>query len=196
MIDTAGLPLVDPQRRLTEPEGIFRTSKPRAAMIDYINGIPSSLRHSLRMFPDVCGLETSAVDGNKRKETENMETTTTVETVSVNFTDNPFVVVLCIAVLVAVIAGTWKVFTKAGVPGWHSLIPILSTYDLCKIALKDSVGLLTVLCVLLPLVMIYPCIKLAKAFGKGTGFGVCLYLFSFIAYPILGFGDAEYLGPQ
>ena len=30
----------------------------------------------------------------------------------------------------------------------------------------------------------------------GTGFGILLFLFSFIGYPILGFGDAEYLGPQ
>ncbi len=121
---------------------------------------------------------------------------TSVETVSVNISDNPIVLALCIAIVVAVLAGMWKVFSKAGVPGWHSLIPILSTYDICKIALRDSVGLMTVLCIFLPLVMIYPCIKMAKAFGKGTGFGVCLFFFSCIAYPILGFSDAEYIGPQ
>ncbi len=80
--------------------------------------------------------------------------------------------------------------------GWHSLIPILNVYDICKIALKENVGLFTVLSVFFPIVLIYPSIQLAKAFGKGTGFGICLFLFSFVCYPILGFGDAEYIGPQ
>ena len=109
---------------------------------------------------------------------------------------SPIANIISLILFVLAIVGMWKVFVKAGIPGWHCLIPILSTYDICKIALRDSVGLFTVLSILIPLVMIYPCIKLAKAFGKGTGFGVCLFLFSFIAYPILGFGDAQYLGPQ
>ncbi|MCR5136325.1 MAG: DUF5684 domain-containing protein [Oscillospiraceae bacterium] len=109
---------------------------------------------------------------------------------------NPIVTVIALIILVIDVIALWKIFVKAGVPGWHSIIPILSTYDLCKIALKDSVGLFTVLCILFPIVLIYPCLKLANAFGKGTGFGICLFLFSFIAYPILGFGDAEYYGPQ
>ena len=111
-------------------------------------------------------------------------------------TQSPIVNIISLAICVLAIAGMWKVFVKAGIPGWHSLIPILNVYDICKISLTDSVGLFTVLSVLIPLVLIYPTIKLAKAFGKGTGFGVCLFLFGFVAYPILGFGDAEYLGPQ
>jgi hypothetical protein len=38
-------------------------------------------------------------------------------------------------------------------------------------------------------------IDLAKSFGQGTGFGCLLVLFSFVMIPILGFGDAQYLGP-
>ena len=109
---------------------------------------------------------------------------------------SPVFNIIALVLLVVALAGAWKIFVKAGVPGWHSIIPILNTYDLCKIALKDSVGLFTVLSILVPIVFIYPCIKLAKAFGKGTGFGICTFLFSFDCYPILGFGDAEYLGPQ
>lgn len=40
--------------------------------------------------------------------------------------------------------------------------------------------------------MIIVGIEVAKAFGKGTGFGVGLALFSFVFYPLLGFGDAVY----
>ena len=109
---------------------------------------------------------------------------------------SPVANIISLILCIIAIAGAWKVFVKAGIPGWHSLIPILSTYDICKIALRDSVGLFTVLRILIFPVFIYPCIKLAKSFGKGTGFGILLFLFSFIAFPILGFGDAEYLGPQ
>ncbi len=119
-----------------------------------------------------------------------------MENYSSNYQSNPVANVIMLVLFVVAIAGAWKMFVKAGIPGWHSLIPILSTYDMCKIALRDSVGLFTVLSILLPIVFIYPCIKLAKAFGKGTGFGIVLFLFSFIGFPILGFGDAQYLGPQ
>ena len=111
-------------------------------------------------------------------------------------TSSPVLNIISLIISILAIAGMWKVFVKAGVPGWHSIIPILNIYDVCKIALRDSVGLFTVLSILVFPVYIYPCIKLAKSFGKGTGFGICLFLFSFITYPILGFGDAEYLGPR
>ena len=120
-----------------------------------------------------------------------------METTTYSYSSSsPIPGIICLILAVVAIVGVWKVYKKAGVPGWHSIIPILSTYDLCKISLKDSVGLFTVLSILLPIVLIYPSIKLAKSFGKGTGFGIFLFLFGFIAYPILGFGDAEYLGPQ
>ena len=37
-------------------------------------------------------------------------------------------------------------------------------------------------------------IKLAKAFGKGTGFGVLTFFFAPICLAVLGFGSAEYEG--
>ena len=36
--------------------------------------------------------------------------------------------------------------------------------------------------------------KLSRAFGKGTGFGLCLFLFGPIARLVLGFGKARYVG--
>ena len=113
-----------------------------------------------------------------------------------NYQSNTTVNIILLVLGIITVIGTWRVFVKAGVPGWHSLIPILSTYDICRIAMTENVVLFTVLSILLPVVYIYPCLKLAKAFGKGTGFGICLFLFYFIAFPVLGFGDAEYLGPQ
>ena len=111
-------------------------------------------------------------------------------------TSSPIVNIISLAIAILSIIGMWKVFVKAGVPGWHSLIPFLNIYDICKISLPENAGLFTVLGILFAPVLIYPYIKLANAFGKGTGFGICLFLFGFITFPILGFGDAEYLGQQ
>ena len=45
------------------------------------------------------------------------------------------------------------------------------------------------------IIWIILCIDLAKSFGKGAGFGIGLILLSFIFFPILGFGSAQYQGP-
>ncbi len=119
-----------------------------------------------------------------------------MENYTYTYQSSPIANIIFLALCILAAIGIWKIFTKAGIPGWHSLIPILNIYDLCKIALRDNVGLFTVLSIVLPVVFVYPCIKLAKAFGKGTGFGIVLFLFSFIGFPILGFGDDQYLGPQ
>lgn len=37
---------------------------------------------------------------------------------------------------------------------------------------------------------------LAKSFGKETGFGIGLFFLGFIFFPMLGFGDAKYIGPN
>lgn len=36
---------------------------------------------------------------------------------------------------------------------------------------------------------------IAKAFSKGPGFGIGLWLLSFVFVPILGFGSAQYSAP-
>ena len=100
---------------------------------------------------------------------------------------------LYLALIVFVIAGFWKVFVKAGHPGWAAIVPIYNIYILLKIAGKPGWWLLLFFIPVVSLViMILVSIEVAKAFGKGGGFGVGLALLSFIFYPILGFGDAKY----
>lgn len=104
---------------------------------------------------------------------------------------------ILLAVLVLIIIGTWKVFTKAGKPGWASLIPFYSQYCLWDISCGTGWFFLLTL---IPCVGIfagfYVNIKLAQAFGKGIGYGILLILLGGIFYPVLGFGSAEYIGPQ
>jgi hypothetical protein len=87
----------------------------------------------------------------------------------------------------------WKVFTKAGQPGWASLIPIYNAYILMKVAGKP--GWWVILC-LIPIVQIVigiiACIGVAQNFGKGGGFAAGLILLPVVFFPILGFGSATY----
>ena len=44
--------------------------------------------------------------------------------------------VIWLAIVVLVVAGLWKVFVKAGEPGWAALVPIYNLVVLLKIAGK------------------------------------------------------------
>lgn len=101
-----------------------------------------------------------------------------------------------LALVVVVIAGGWKMFVKAGQPGWGILIPIYNAYLLCKIAGRPGWWLLLLLIPIVNVVVgIILWIDVAKSFGKGVGFAMGLIFLGFIFIPILGFGDAQYQGP-
>ena len=107
-----------------------------------------------------------------------------------------FCVVIWLAVVVLTIAGMWKVFSKAGQPGWAVLVPILNIYFLLKAAGKPGWWLLLMFIPIVGLVIgIMTIMALAERFGKGGGFALGLILLPFIFYPILGFGDAQYSPP-
>jgi len=101
--------------------------------------------------------------------------------------------VLEIAIIVVVIIGLWKTFEKAGKPGWASIIPFYNLYVLTEIAGRPILWfiLLLIPCVNI-IAHIVVSIDVAKNFGKDTLYGVGLFLFPFIFYPMLGFGDAKY----
>ncbi len=95
-----------------------------------------------------------------------------------------------------ILVALWKVYEKAGKPGWAALIPFYNAYVLLKIAGRPGWWLLLILVPLVNLVItIIVALDVAKAFGKGTGFGIGLFFLSFIFYPILGFGSATYRPP-
>lgn len=101
-----------------------------------------------------------------------------------------------VALIVFLIVAEWKVYTKAGQPGWAVLIPIYNFYVLLKIVGKPGWWLLLMLVPLVNIVIaIYVIHLLSKSFGQGTGFTFGLIFLSFIFYPILGYGAAKYVGP-
>jgi len=113
---------------------------------------------------------------------------------AVLFTGTFMIVIL--AIVVVMIASLWKVFTKAGQPGWAAIVPFYNLIVLCQIVGRPLWWI--VLC-LIPFVnfviVILVYIDLAKSFGKSTGFGLGIFFLGFIFLPILGFGSAKYVGP-
>lgn len=96
---------------------------------------------------------------------------------------------------ILMIAAWWKIFSKAGQPGWAAIIPIYNWIVWCKIVGRPAWWVLLLL-ICFPVFFIILLIDLAKSFGKGVGFAIGLILVSIIFFPILGFGSATYQGPS
>ena len=134
------------------------------------------------------------------------------------------VLIACLVFYIIRAIGYWKVFVKAGKPGWHSLIPYLNTWDQIDLAWnskmawvnlgltlltsimspimqnnQDSTVLVIIACILVGALFIIDFIntyKTSKAFGKGIAFFIGLLFLNPIFIIILGFGDSEYQGRQ
>src|SRR5207253_5485998 len=101
------------------------------------------------------------------------------------------VALVWLAVALLWIAAMWKVFTKAGEPGWAAIIPIYNYVVIDRIAGRPTWWI--VLWIFLgPIPYIITAFDIAKRFGKGGGFAVGLILLPFIFYPMLAWGDAQY----
>ena len=113
----------------------------------------------------------------------------------------------------------WKIFTKARIPGWHSIIPILNIWDHYKLSWQGMFGVLFMVLVCLSgmltgtensilrviatvaslgsaAIRIICSFKLSKCFGHGVGFAIGLILLEPVFMLILGFSHDRYLGPQ
>lgn len=114
----------------------------------------------------------------------------------------------------------WKIFAKAGKPGWHAFIPILNVIDEYDLSWNSGMGILFLFATFISnyvtnsrdaqglivtlgslagavvlVLHIMQSLKLAKCFGKGTGYGIFLIILGPLARIILGLSDAEYIGP-
>lgn len=104
--------------------------------------------------------------------------------------------IIWLAIAVVVIIGVWKVFEKAGKPGWAAIIPIYNYIVLLEIIGKPVWWVILLFIPIANIIVLFIIsFKLAEAFGKSAGFGIGLVFLSFIFYPMLGFGSAEYQGP-
>ena len=106
------------------------------------------------------------------------------------------IIILYLAIVVTIIAAMWTIYSKAGQPGWASLVPIYNIIVLLEIVGKPWWWLF-LMCIpvvnLIILIMVYH--NLSLSFGKGSGFTAGIIFLGMIFIPMLAFGDAKYVGP-
>ena len=104
--------------------------------------------------------------------------------------------IIALAVCVFLLVCEWKLFKKAGKPGWACIVPFYNLYVLFDIIYGKGIKFLLLLVPILNVIIsVAVSIRTAQVYGKGTGLGVLNLFFPFIVLPILAFGDAEYKGP-
>lgn len=105
------------------------------------------------------------------------------------------VLVFYLAFVVLMIASMWKIFTKAGKPGWAAIVPIYNIIIMLEIVGKPTwwiiLMLIPIVNIVVALILMH---QLSLSFGKDIGFTIGLILLGFIFIPILAFGDAKYVG--
>jgi hypothetical protein len=101
------------------------------------------------------------------------------------------IMIVWLAILVLMIAAMWKVFTKAGEPGWAAIVPIYNYVVIDRIAGRPTWWIILWLFIG-PIPYIVTALDIAKRFGKGAGFAVGMIILPFVFWPMLAFGDASY----
>ena len=93
---------------------------------------------------------------------------------------------------VLMLISLWKVYTKAGKPGWASIIPIYNIIVLLEIT---GLPVWYIALMFIPFANIYAMFKiyieLAHKFGKSTGFGLGMIFLPIICLPILAFSKQK-----
>ncbi len=121
-------------------------------------------------------------------------------------------ILICVIILAIVTIAEWRMFKKAGQPGWAAVIPFYNDYINYKIFWGN--GWLFLLSLVLGVVHYIPIIgviasiisllfygatqyKKSESFGHGIVFAVGLFICPVVFELILGFGRDRYLGiPQ
>lgn len=102
--------------------------------------------------------------------------------------------VLTFAVYVVIVVALWRVFSKAGYPGWLAIIPIVNVFTLVKVAgFSAWFGLLYIVPIVGFVFHLIVSLRVGRAFGHGAVFSVFfLWIFYIIGFFVVGFGSDTY----
>ena len=107
------------------------------------------------------------------------------------------VVVLVALPVMQLVVPTWRIYVKAGEPGWASIVPLFSQYTLCSVVGRPVWWLIFLLIPYVNFVFwLIVAMDLARVFSRSKAFGIGLWLLPFVFLPILGYGSAEYTAPS
>lgn len=100
---------------------------------------------------------------------------------------------VALVVILAYPISLWKLYAKAGEPGWSALIPIYNLFIWIRIARRPVWWIVLLLFPVINFIIsLVIGISFAKQFGKDWLWGVGTILLGFVFYPLMAFGDAEY----
>ena len=103
---------------------------------------------------------------------------------------------IALAVTVLLLVGFWKVFVKAGKPGWAAIVPFYNLYCMYEISFGNGWLFLLSFVPCVNIVMgVIMNVKLAQAFGQSGAYALGLIFLPYVFVPMLGFGSAQYYGP-
>jgi hypothetical protein len=109
------------------------------------------------------------------------------------------VVMWLIGAILAVISiiSLWKLFVKAGKPGWAALVPIYNIVVMLEIVGRPVWWVFLYFVPVVSLVAsVIVTLDFAKSYGKDLVFGILMILFPVPMYPILAFSKStQYVGP-
>lgn len=104
--------------------------------------------------------------------------------------------VIYVAVIALLLVSMWKLFARAGKPGWASIIPFYNNIVMLEIAGKPIWWFFMLFVPIANIVFGFLTLyHFSKAYGKAEGFSIGVALLGFIFIPLLAFSDAKYQGP-
>lgn len=109
-----------------------------------------------------------------------------------------FGLLIGLLLIIAIIIGMWKLFEKAGKPGWASIVPFYNFWVMGEIiygpsgAWKPLLSFLPVVGGIFSLLFMF---RFAQVFGKDVVFCILTLFFPYVCLPLMGFGSDSYNGP-
>lgn len=98
-----------------------------------------------------------------------------------------------LVLIILMVVSMWKIYTKAGKPGWASIIPIYNIVVFLEIVKKPIWWIFLMFIPFVNMILgVYLAHRLSRSFGRDIGTTLGLLFLSIIFYPILAFGSATY----
>jgi hypothetical protein len=106
-------------------------------------------------------------------------------------------IVFYLLVMVLMIASYWKIFAKAGKPGWASIVPIYNAVVYLQMVNRPVwwiiLFFIPIVNLVIALILIH---DLSKSFGKGFGWTLGLLFLGIVFVPVLAFGGDQFVGRE
>ena len=104
---------------------------------------------------------------------------------------------IAVAAVVFYVVSGWKLYTKAGRPGWAIFVPFYGWIEFFNVAWGNGAVFLFMFAPGINiLVAILTVQKLSEAYGHGLGYTLGLFFFPYVFIPVLAFGKSKHVRYQ